>query len=205
MLKDTVHVDNIEVGYVGLVKNQCTNIHHLRKIMFARILDEDHIGLNCSNQGVSYKVATSSGFNEVRTDDFRRGIDLCEKINGEKIIYPVEKSMELDSNTVDGDIIIFRTIEMGPFLRYIGFPLQLDRRNLKKVQKILLEPDFPIKRQSTSVELDSLINQLDFNQVNKLKEIIEPFGKLKADGVSSKVRLEEKFFYKEKKYTSQYK
>ena len=51
-------------------------------------------------------------------DDLKKGVDLCEKINGKKIIYPVT-----EANSVDGDIIIFDTIEVGVFLRYIGFPL----------------------------------------------------------------------------------
>ena len=34
--EETVHVDNIEIGYVGLFENQCTRIKVLRKIMFIR-------------------------------------------------------------------------------------------------------------------------------------------------------------------------
>ncbi|MDE5587350.1 MAG: hypothetical protein K2I72_03150, partial [Bacilli bacterium] len=114
-------------------------------------------------------------------------------------IYPVTKSTKIDFDDVDGDIIIFRTIEVGTFLRYIGFPLQLDRRNLKIAQKILLNPHFPIQRQSTSVELDSLRKQLDFNKFNEFKEIIEPFNYLKADGNPIRVCPEERAFAKMKK------
>ena len=116
--EETVHVDNIEIGYVGLFENQCTRIKVLRKIMFAKILDEDHIGLNCSNQAISYGIITPTGPKKIGVDDLKKGVDLCEKINGKKIIYPVT-----EANSVDGDIIIFDTIEVGVFLRYIGFPL----------------------------------------------------------------------------------
>jgi len=197
--KETVHVDNIEIGYVGLLKNQCTIIRCLRKIMFAKILDEDHIGLNCSNQAISYGIITPTGPKKIGVDDLKKGVDLCEKINGKKIIYPVT-----EANSVDGDIIIFDTIEVGVFLRYIGFPLQLDRKNLKIAQKILLEPKTPIIRRRTPVMLDSSfefdsLENFDIDQFNQLKEIIEPFNYLKGDGNPIRVCPEERAFAKKRK------
>ncbi len=204
----TVHVDNIEIGYVGLLQNRCTITRTLRKIMFARVLDEDHIGLNASNKGLRCMITQPTGSKEICADDFRKGVDLCEKINGRKIIYPVTEPTKENFNAVDGDIIIFDTIEVGTFLKYIGFPLQLDRKNLKMAQKILLEPKVPIMRQQTPVILGSSfefasLKNFDIDQFNQLKAIIESFECLKNDGNSSRISSEEKAFFKMKKYGKQ--
>lgn len=189
-VKETVHIDNIEVGYVGLFHNKCSNIKHLRKIMFARILDEDHMRLNCSNRVLDM---------ELQQQQQKKGIDLCEKIYGKKIIYPIINSTEVGTNFVDDDIIIFNTIEVGTFLRYVGFPLQLNRKDLTVAQKILLEPKVPIMRQRTPVMLTTSfefgsLNDFDISQLNQLKEIIEPLQFLKDDGNSRQVRTAEKVY-----------
>lgn len=201
---EEVHIDNIEVGFVGQVDG---NINVLRKIMFARILDEDRIGgLNCPSRGYIYTTPTGS---KIEVDDFKKGVDLCERIRGKNIIYPVKKatklSTELGADNIDGNIIIFQTIEVGNFLRYVGFPLHLDRRNLQKARNILLKREVPIIRQQTPVargsfeKFDSLEN-FDVDQFNQMKEILTPLLNYKSLGNTSSVTPEEKVFAKSKKY-----
>jgi len=204
--KGTVHIDNIEIGFVGLLQNQSTNVKLLRKIMFAKILDEDHIGLNSSNEGVKYELITPTGPKEVGKDDFKKGVDLCEKISGKQIIYPVTNPKEVATDTADGDIIILPTIEVGTFLRYLGFPLHLDRKNLKIAKEILLNPNFPIKRQRTPVEFESFeydsLKHFDPDRFNKFKEIIEQVESLKMNGNSTRVSPKERIYLKSKRYTA---
>lgn len=177
-----VDIDNIEVGFVFKKDESFNGFRCLRKIVFAR----DN-GYMCAPNNCVISVNGKSG--DIL---YKEGMDLCNKIENQKIIYPVLTRQE--DVTSDNDIFISDPINTGPVLRFIGFYERLNSKDLKIIKSILLEPDYPIIRRRTEVNYSDF-QRIDFYKINK---IMNDIMKFKSLGNTSDVTVEERERFKKK-------
>lgn len=177
-----VDIDNIEIGFVCKKNENLNGFKCLRKIVFARNTDYMCVPNNC--------VISVNG----KTGDilYKDGMDLCNKIEDKKIIYPV--LIRQEDVTSDNDIFIFDPLNTGCVLRFIGFDERLNSKDLKIIKRILLEPDFSIIRRKTEV------NYLDFQMIDfsKIRKTMDGIMKFKSLGNTSDVTVEEIKSFKQK-------
>lgn len=187
----TVHINNIEVGFVWQKEEH--SYKYLRKIVFAR-------NTGCLAYNNKHMLDKDDLMHAHVERLFKDGIDLCEKIDGESIIYPVKKNGD---DYEIGDIIIFPIAEVGPLLRFLGFPIYLSRKEFKMLKKCLLDNDAPVKRVDSAVDLGDSENDSDIDRIDfvELKNSIPEFGKFKSSGNSIDVTEAEKAFFKGKTKT----
>lgn len=180
-----VNTSNVEVGFVC---KKCPNnsYEYLRKILFARntgaLLQANHTLISVNDKDC--------------TTLFCDGIDLLEKIDGEDIVYPVVSEENL--TVTDHDIIIYDTIEIGNFLKLLGYPPYLTERDLKVIKQGLLDPNIPLIRSALPVDFEDL-RKLDLVKIqNNIKQI----ERFKSSGNDINVSKKEKGIqksYKESK------
>lgn len=172
--KNTVNRNDIEVGVVKHLHYH-RGIRTLRKIIFVRDQNKGSI---------------------VQEDEPQKGIDLYKKIKGQSIIYPIYGT----GCTGDGDIVIDKSIEAGAYLKYLGFPEQLDAIDLEQIYNIFLNRHvskdwYPSIPDEERLPLSSLLGKEDYE---KWMHTVNQLYGLKVLKVPTNVTMTEKTSFHKK-------